>query len=160
MVVASNIFKLGSSIEDGESRIAIFYPPSSILDVFVSCSWMRLIVNRGQLIQIQMGVALGRREARMTEHLLNHAQIGTAVEQMRRKSVAQTMRTNLDLYPDLPQMLLQQPRNAPSGNSAASIVQKNRIFAFARPIPLLPYFYTIVPERVECHLADGHDPFF
>ena len=59
---------------------------------------MRLIVNRGQLIQIQMGVALGRREARMTEHFLNHAQIGAAVEQMRRERMAQTMGTDLDRY--------------------------------------------------------------
>jgi hypothetical protein len=41
---------------------------------------MRFIVHRRQLIKIQMSVALGGRQTRVTEHFLNHPQIGAAVQ--------------------------------------------------------------------------------
>lgn len=49
---------------------------------------MRLIIYRRELIQIQMGVALGGREARMPEHLLYNSQIRAAVEKVRGKGMA------------------------------------------------------------------------
>ena len=58
---------------------------------------MRLVVYRGQLIQVQMGITLGRRQADMAEQLLNRSQVGAAVEQMGGKTMAQAMGAHFDL---------------------------------------------------------------
>ncbi len=40
---------------------------------------MRFIIHRRQLVEIQMGVALRRRQARVAEQLLNHPEIRAAI---------------------------------------------------------------------------------
>jgi hypothetical protein len=45
-----------------------------------------------QVAATHMGVDLGRREIRMTEHRLHGAQVGTALEQISRKRVSQDVR--------------------------------------------------------------------
>ena len=49
---------------------------------------MRLVVYRGQLIQVQVGVTLGRRQAGVAKEFLNNSEIGAAVKQMCRKTMA------------------------------------------------------------------------
>ena len=47
----------------------------------------------------EVGIELGRGDVRMAEQLLHHAQIGTTIEQVRRKGVAQGMRMDLRAEP-------------------------------------------------------------
>jgi len=56
---------------------------------------MKLAVNLLEPGLIDVGVNLRGREARVAEHLLDRAQIGSVAEQMRGKRVAQEMRPNL-----------------------------------------------------------------
>src|SRR5262245_18279280 len=56
---------------------------------------MRLVVNSEQLLERQVGVALGGAEARVTQKLLDRAQIGSAFEHVRRARVAQRMRVQV-----------------------------------------------------------------
>ena len=58
---------------------------------------MKLAVDLLQPSLIDMGVNLGRREACVTEHLLDRPQIGSMAEQVRGNRVAQEMRPNLSL---------------------------------------------------------------
>src|SRR5579863_1599286 len=53
---------------------------------------MGTTVNLFQMTHADMSIALRSGETRMAEHLLNRAQVGAGVEQMRREAVAQTMR--------------------------------------------------------------------
>ena len=58
---------------------------------------MGLGVNRLQALQTHLGVDLGRRQRRMTQKLLDRDQIGTGVEEMGRKGVAQDVRADIAL---------------------------------------------------------------
>ena len=53
---------------------------------------MKLLMDRFQPILIDMSVNLGRRNVRMSEQLLNSAQIPAARQQMGGKTVAEGMR--------------------------------------------------------------------
>lgn len=53
---------------------------------------VRRAVGLGEPLERDVRVDLRRPEARMAEHLLHRAQVGTAVEQMRRRRVAQRVR--------------------------------------------------------------------
>ena len=57
---------------------------------------MRLVVNCGQLIQVQMRITLRRRQAGVAEQFLDHSQISAAVKQMGGKAMTQTMRSHFD----------------------------------------------------------------
>ena len=83
---------------------------------------MRLVVNCGQLIQIQVRVPLRRRQARMTQHLLDDPQVSAAVKQMRRKGMAQSMGSHFDSNPRLTQMLFDDARHTPGRDPGASMV--------------------------------------
>src|SRR5689334_11425266 len=51
-------------------------------------------VDVDQLRGVHMGVTLGRAEPRVPEQLLDGAEIGAALQEMRRKRVTQRVRTN------------------------------------------------------------------
>src|SRR2546430_17654470 len=53
---------------------------------------MRMVVDAAQPLRIDVAVHLGRREGAVAEELLDRAQIGAALEQMRGERVAQAMR--------------------------------------------------------------------
>ena len=53
---------------------------------------MRAIVDAPQPASIHVAVDLGGRERRVAEELLDHAQVGASLEQVRRERVAQTVR--------------------------------------------------------------------
>lgn len=57
-----------------------------------SCSRMRIAIGGGEPLPADMGVALRGRHIGMTEQLLHGAQVGAAIEQMRRKGVAKSVR--------------------------------------------------------------------
>ena len=55
---------------------------------------MAFLVDREQLRGIHVRVALGRAEARVAEELLNRAQVGAALQQMRREGMPEGMRAD------------------------------------------------------------------
>ena len=91
---------------------------------------MRLVINRCQLVQVQMSVPLRRRETRVAQKFLNHPQIGAAIEQMSGKTVAQPVRPHLDWDAGLLQMLLNDARDAPRGNPLAPVIEENSDLTF------------------------------
>ena len=55
---------------------------------------MRLAVDIQQLRGVDVRIALRRRQLHVAEQLLDGAQVGTALEQMRRKGVPQRVRAD------------------------------------------------------------------
>src|SRR5258706_7222951 len=126
----------------------------------ISPSRVRLVINRGQLIQVQMRITLRRRQTGVAKKLLNHSKIGAAVQQVGGKAVAQPVRTHLDLNPGQLQMLFDDPRHTPGGNSRTAIVEKHHGFAFAGIIPPLALLVGVAFKRLQRHAADRNNPFF
>ena len=75
----------------------------------------------------------------MAEQLLNHSQVGAAVEQMRGKAVAQAMGTHFDFNARELEMFLDDARNAARGNAPAAMVEKDRRRTAAGDLPLEPH---------------------
>jgi hypothetical protein len=50
---------------------------------------MGIVVDFHQMIQVDVSVALGRRKARVSEHLLDRAEVRALLEKMRREAVAE-----------------------------------------------------------------------
>src|ERR1019366_7769353 len=57
---------------------------------------MRFLIHLEQLRGVHMRVALGGAEARVAEQLLDGAQVGAALEEMRRERVTQGVRTDAE----------------------------------------------------------------
>src|SRR5262249_32335552 len=57
------------------------------------------VVHAHELVGAHVGVALRRRQAAVAEELLDHAEIGAGVEQMRRERVAQRVRAHAPADP-------------------------------------------------------------
>jgi hypothetical protein len=108
-----------------------------------SSSWMRLVIHRRQLIEIEMGVSLRSRQTGVTEHFLNNSEIGPAVQEMGREGMAQTVRTDLHCNPRLAQPLLDYSADAPRRQASAAAIQKYRGVAFARAIPRCALFHRV-----------------
>ena len=53
---------------------------------------VRAVVDAAQALRVHVAVDLRRRERRVAEELLDHAQVGAALEQVRREGVAQAVR--------------------------------------------------------------------
>ena len=53
---------------------------------------MGLVVDRHQVVDVDVGVALGGAQAGVAEHLLDRAQVGALAQQVRREAVAQGVR--------------------------------------------------------------------
>ena len=60
---------------------------------------MRRVVNLRQILKVEMGVNLRRRNARVTEHLLHRAQVAARLQHVRRERVAQGMRMDFLVDP-------------------------------------------------------------
>src|SRR5690606_23902058 len=56
---------------------------------------VRAVVPREELVERHMGVALGGGEARMTEELLDHAEVGAPLEQVRRAAMPESVRVQI-----------------------------------------------------------------
>ena len=61
---------------------------------FLARAWMRLVVNFGQMLPVEMGVNLCGTDAGVAEHLLDCAQIAGRLQHMGGKRVAQHVRVN------------------------------------------------------------------
>src|SRR5215203_4396613 len=78
-----------------------------------------------------VGIELGRREVGVAEHLLHRAQIGTALEQVRRERVAEQVRVDtLRVEARLPGQLAEDQEGARARQRAAARVQEQ-----LRPVP-------------------------
>ena len=99
---------------------------------------------------VDMGIYLGRSDALMPEHCLNHAQIGTALEQMRCKRVTEGMRTHILLYSSLMYQLFDKMEHHYARKAfLQSLANKNIVFV-ARL-----YRYHIPVEEVCFKLSYG-----
>src|SRR6185369_492678 len=107
-----------------------------------------------------MSITLSGRQTRMTQQFLNHPQVGTAVEQMRRKTMAQAVRSHLQRNTGELQMLLNDARDAPRGDTLAAVVEKYRRFSPAAATPFFALLGGIVSQRAKRHFSDGDDAFF
>src|SRR3972149_6244338 len=76
---------------------------------------------------------------------------------MRGETVAQPMGADFYRYAGFLEMLFDDARHAPGGDSLAAIVEKHRRFASAREIPLLAQFDYIVAQGFERRFAHRHD---
>ena len=56
----------------------------------------RLVVDLGEACEVDVGVALGRREACVTEQLLDRAQVCAGIQEMGREGVAERVRARAD----------------------------------------------------------------
>ena len=56
---------------------------------------MRRIVDLGQMLEIEVGINLGRRDAGMAEHFLYRPQVARGLQYMRGKGVAQHVRMDV-----------------------------------------------------------------
>ena len=63
----------------------------------------------------------------MAEQLLNHSQIGAAIEQMSGKTMAQAMGTHFDRNTGLPQMFLDDARHAPRGDAPPRLLKNTGV---------------------------------
>ena len=55
---------------------------------------MELLVNASQVFAIDVRINLGRRDVDVSQHLLDRSEIRTALEEMRRKGMAESVRRN------------------------------------------------------------------
>ncbi len=86
-----------------------------------------------------MGVYFGRRDAFVSEHLLNGPQIGATFQQVRGKCVAKGMRAHLFLDSTLFASLFHNLEDHYSRQLGASTVQEKYVFVppfyrYARPV--------------------------
>lgn len=56
---------------------------------------MRRIVDRGQMLEIEVSIDLGGRDARMAQHFLDSSQIAGCLQKVRGEGVAQHVRVNV-----------------------------------------------------------------
>lgn len=56
---------------------------------------MRGVVDFGQMLKIQVGIDLSGSDMRMSEHLLNRAQITAGLQQVRGKRMPQNVRMHI-----------------------------------------------------------------
>src|SRR5687768_401002 len=108
---------------------------------------MKLPVNRSQILTIDMSVYLRRRDVGVTEHFLHRSQIGTALEQVSREGVSQSMGRHRLGYSCLVDIL---PENLPCSHS------RHRLTARIEKKNVLPF--TLLEARAQLTQIDSHCP--
>lgn len=63
---------------------------------------MRLIINTGEMLKIQMGINLRGTKVGMTQQFLDGPQVATGLQQMTGKGMPQHVRMNPDRQPEFP----------------------------------------------------------
>src|SRR5215210_4307642 len=105
----------GSSVVIG--RLLEWFSPSRM--------WVRAEVQLSAASIGYVGVELGRREVRVAEHLLHRAEVGAALEQVRRERVAEQVRVDaLRVETRLLGELAQDQEGAGARQRAAARVQE------------------------------------
>ena len=92
---------------------------------------MRVLVGLHEALARNVGVALGGRERSVPEQLLNAAQIGAHVEQVRREAVPERMRVDVPLRPAGERVRPEKPRDASRGQAPPAAIQEQRIAMFS-----------------------------
>ena len=95
---------------------------------------VRALEGRAQGAVAEMGVDLGRRHRRVAEQLLHDAQVGAALEQVRREGVAQHVRRDGLLDADRGRVPAHEPEHALAGDAASARVEQEcgRLLAACR----------------------------
>ena len=88
---------------------------------------MRFAVHVNQLGRIDMGVALRGAQLGVSQQLLDGAQVGSALQQMRGKRVAQRVRADAHPGAALGHVATKQPVDAAIGQPRAAVVDEQRI---------------------------------
>ena len=86
-----------------------------------------LLVDLEQLRGVDVRVALRRAEARVAEQFLNRAQVGAALQQVRRERMPQRVRADAGPRAARRHVAPHQPVDAPHGQPPAAIVHEQRI---------------------------------
>src|SRR5690349_10834911 len=89
-----------------------------------SCAWMKTVVDRTQTRFEDVRVDLRRREVGVAEHQLNGAQVGAALEQMRRERMPQHVRAQRARELRLAAVALQDLPESDAAHGAAARVHK------------------------------------
>src|SRR5947209_6029887 len=121
---------------------------------------MELLVDRSQILTIDVSVDLRRRDVGVAEHLLHGTEIGTALQQVRREGVAEGVRRNVFLDPRLFNVVAQNlPRPHPREGPATRVENENALpFATLETRPQLAQIDrngtdSGAPDRYEALLA-------
>src|SRR5262245_47808258 len=93
---------------------------------WISGARVGTIVGLHEPAQIDVRVALRRRQARVAEHLLDGAQVGAAAEEVRGEGVAERVRGGLGGGAGDEDVALEIARHAPRGEAAAARVPEDR----------------------------------
>ena len=91
---------------------------------------VRLVIRPLQSVNRDMGVDLGGRERSVPQQLLDGAQVGAALEQVRGRGVPQSMRAEIGCGLDRCQVLVYQGTNRPLVDATPPPPEKER-----RPAP-------------------------
>src|SRR5678815_4335788 len=105
---------------------------------------MSLPVDVEQLRDVDVSVSLGGRETHVSEQLLNRAQVGARLQQMRGKGMAERVWADPESRAAAGNVARHQPLNAPAGQPSTPGVYKHRRPAVGRPSPL---FFTAGEQR-------------
>src|ERR1041384_8575130 len=84
-------------------------------------SRMSLVVNRRELVQVEMRVALRRGETRVAQQLLNDPEVRAAIQQMRRERMAQPVRPHAHGHLRGFEIFIDDGRDAPSRDSSTAM---------------------------------------
>ena len=88
---------------------------------------VRLPIHVQQLRRVDVRVALRGAQARMAEQLLDRPKVGAALQQVRRKGVAQRMRADARARAERGHVASHQPIDAAYGEPSAAVVHEERI---------------------------------
>src|SRR5262245_38023437 len=91
----------------------------------ISSTRVGLVVRLHETAEVDVGVALRRREARVAEELLDGAQVRARAEEMRRERVTERVRRRLRHAAARHDVSLHQARDAPAGQAAAAHVPED-----------------------------------
>src|SRR4051794_33200545 len=87
---------------------------------------MRLLVHGDQLPVVEVRVLLRRRERDVAEELLDAAQVGAGVEEMRGERVAHRVRRNAGTQRRFANVAVEEPPDAPRRDALSAIVDEER----------------------------------
>ena len=125
-----------------------------------ACPRVRALEGGTQGAVAEMGVDLGRRHRRVAEQLLHDAQVGAALEQVRREGVAQDVRRHGLLDADSSRVPAHDPEHALAGDAAAARVEQEcgRFLLLAEERPAAGEVATGGVGREAAHRDDALAP--
>ena len=90
---------------------------------------MSFLVRRLQIAGADVRIDLRRHQALVPQEFLHAPNIGTAIEQMRRKAVAQRVGRSSLIEPRFAEIFFQHPGHAARRQPGAELIRKHRRFA-------------------------------